>query len=70
MNAAALRHKEMTQRGVPLFLDKYGATHPAEFFAVATEMFFERPQDLQKRESEVYDLLKTFYRQDPAARKG
>lgn len=70
MNAAALRHKEMTQRGVPLFLDKYGATHPAEFFAVATEMFFERPQDLQKREAEVYDLLKTFYRQDPAARKG
>ncbi|MDA0666420.1 MAG: M90 family metallopeptidase [Planctomycetota bacterium] len=69
MDAAALRHKEMAQRGVPLFLDKYGATHPAEFFAVATEMFFERPRDLQKREAEVYDLLMTFYRQDPAASK-
>jgi len=68
MKDAALRHQEMVQRGAPVFLDSYGATHPAEFFAVATEMFFERPRDLRKREAEVYDLLKTFYRQDPASR--
>ncbi|MFK5955101.1 MAG: M90 family metallopeptidase [Planctomycetota bacterium] len=67
MSAAALRHAEMVQRGTPTFLDAYGATNPAEFFAVATEMFFERPQDLSKLEAEVYALLKTFYRQDPAA---
>jgi len=68
MDTAMVRHQEMVQRGAPVFLDDYGATHPAEFFAVATEMFFERPRDLRKRETEVYDLLKTFYRQDPAAR--
>jgi MtfA peptidase len=47
-------------------LDEYGATNPAEFFAVATECFFEKPRVLQKRHPELYDELKRFYRQDPA----
>ena len=47
-------------------LDDYGATDPAEFFAVATECFFEKPRVLQKRHPELYEELKTFYRQDPA----
>jgi MtfA peptidase len=47
-------------------LDEYGATNPAEFFAVATECFFEKPRVLQKRHPELYDELKVFYRQDPA----
>ncbi len=47
-------------------LDPYGATNPAEFFAVATECFFEKPGVLQKRHPELYEQLKTFYRQDPA----
>jgi Mlc titration factor MtfA (ptsG expression regulator) len=47
-------------------LDDYGATDPAEFFAVATECFFEKPRLLQKRHPELYDELKSFYRQDPA----
>jgi len=47
-------------------LDEYGATNPAEFFAVATECFFERPRMLQKRHPELYEELKGFYRQDPA----
>jgi len=47
-------------------LDEYGATDPAEFFAVATESFFERPQDLQERYPRLYDELKRFYQQDPA----
>jgi MtfA peptidase len=50
----------------PTLLDKYGATNPAEFFAVVTEYFFEQPQQLQQRHPELYDELKLYYRQDPA----
>jgi Mlc titration factor MtfA (ptsG expression regulator) len=48
-------------------LDKYGATNPAEFFAVATEAFFEKPLQLRKRHAELYEQLAAFYRQDPAS---
>lgn len=47
-------------------LDKYGATHPAEFFAVATESFFEKPRRLRQTHPELYDELREFYQQDPA----
>jgi Mlc titration factor MtfA (ptsG expression regulator) len=47
-------------------LDKYGAVNPAEFFAVATEYFFEKPKQLQRLHSELYRELKHFYQQDPA----
>ncbi|MDX6257287.1 MAG: MtfA peptidase [Frankiales bacterium] len=47
----------------------YGATNHGEFFAVATEVFFEQPQDLLTLEPELYDVLARFYRQDPAARE-
>jgi len=50
-------------------LDDYGATHPAEFFAVVTECFFEKPLQLKRRHPEMYDLFKSFFRQDPAARE-
>jgi len=49
-------------------LDKYGATNPAEFFAVATEAFFERPTALKRKHPELYDQLRGFYMQDPAKR--
>ena len=52
--------------GRPTILDGYGATNPAEFFAVATECFFEKPRALKKRHRELYAELKSFYRQDPA----
>lgn len=48
-------------------LDDYGATNPAEFFAVASEAFFEKPTVLAKRHPELYAELRAFYRQDPAA---
>jgi MtfA peptidase len=48
------------------FLDQYGATNPAEFFAVATEFFFERPRELRERHAALYAELRSFYRQDPA----
>jgi Mlc titration factor MtfA (ptsG expression regulator) len=51
-------------------LDEYGATNPAEFFAVATESFFEKPGVLQKRHPQLYEELKAFYRQDPARHVG
>jgi MtfA peptidase len=54
--------------GHPTSLDPYGATSPAEFFAVVTEAFFERPRDLRGRHPALYEQLRTFYRQDPAAR--
>jgi MtfA peptidase len=51
-------------------IDTYGATNAAEFFAVATEAFFERPGTLRKKHPELYDELRMFYRQDPAAERG
>jgi len=47
-------------------LDKYGAVNPAEFFAVATEYFFEKPKQLHRLHSDLYEELKRFYQQDPA----
>lgn len=55
------------RRGGMTFIDPYGATHPAEFFAVASEHFFEQAGPLARRHPELYALLKSFYRQDPAA---
>jgi Mlc titration factor MtfA (ptsG expression regulator) len=49
-------------------IDPYGATSPAEFFAVVTEMFFEKPSALKRRHPDLYEELATFYKQDPGAR--
>jgi Mlc titration factor MtfA (ptsG expression regulator) len=48
-------------------IDTYGATSPAEFFAVVTEVFFEKPEPLKRRHPALYEQLALFYRQDPAA---
>ena len=47
-------------------LDDYGGENPAEFFAVATEAFFERPVELRAKHTALYEELRAFYRQDPA----
>jgi hypothetical protein len=52
-------------KGHQTVLDQYGATNPAEFFAVATECFFEKPHQMQKKHPALYAELKEFYRQDP-----
>lgn len=49
-------------------IDKYGATNPAEFFAVVTETFFEKPLQMREKHPELYEQLKAYYRQDPAER--
>ncbi len=56
------------RRGGEPLLDPYGSTHPAEFFAVATELFFERPVETRREYPELYQQLVLFYRQDPARR--
>ncbi len=47
------------------WLDPYGATEPAEFFAVLTEAFFQQPDHLKSIQPEVYKALKGYYRLDP-----
>jgi MtfA peptidase len=54
------------ESGTPTVLDTYGASNPAEFFAVATEAFFERSSLLRARHPELYAELRKFFRQDPA----
>lgn len=54
-----------TNRGNKTLLRAYGATNPAEFFAVATEVFFERPKKMKKKHPELYEELKQFYHLDP-----
>jgi len=49
-------------------LRPYAGTNPAEFFAVATEVFFNRPHELCEHEPALYGELRSFYRQDPALR--
>ena len=55
------------QRHRHTVIEAYGATNPAEFFAVVTECFFEKPTRLEEKHPELYDQLRTFYRRDPAA---
>ncbi|HVZ94117.1 MAG TPA: M90 family metallopeptidase [Phycisphaerales bacterium] len=47
--------------GEPTLLNKYGATSPAEFFAVATEAYFERPMELRALHPELFAQLRGFY---------
>lgn len=62
-NYAELRRDAMWgQRGV---LDHYGASSPAEFFAVATESFFEQPWELAARHPDLYDEFLKYFRVDP-----
>ena len=50
----------------PSFLGEYAATNPAEFFAVVTELFFEKPEALERLHPALYEQLRAFYQQDPA----
>jgi len=63
-----LRLRHLTEKGNKTFLDAYGATNEAEFFAVATEEFFDRPRALHKHAPDLYRVLSSYYRQDPVER--
>lgn len=56
------------ETGKRTFLDEYGATDEAEFFAVATEHFFDQPVQMLKKAPALYGVLRDYYRQDPAKR--
>ena len=60
--------REQIRKGRRTLLDRYGAINPAEFFAVATEHFFEQPRQMRRKHEELYGLLVEYYRQDPAGR--
>jgi Mlc titration factor MtfA (ptsG expression regulator) len=56
---------EEKRSGAELPIDPYALESPAEFFAVASEQFFEAPAALRQHLPEVYRLLTQFYRQHP-----
>lgn len=57
--------REQIEAGKRSLIDPYGATEPAEFFAVATETFFEKSRQLHRKHRELYDELVEFYGVDP-----
>jgi Mlc titration factor MtfA (ptsG expression regulator) len=66
--AAMSRHYERLRRGdkqTRSVLRDYGATNEAEFFAVATEAFFERPERLRQQAPDLFEELRRFYGGDP-----
>lgn len=56
---------KLTHRGKKDTMDRYGSTNPSEFFAVATETFFEKPKQLKATHPELYDELHYYYKIDP-----
>ncbi len=54
------------EKGRPHLLDAYGSTNPAEFFAVATETFFEKPDRMLREAPDLYQELRACYQLDPA----
>ena len=61
-------YESLAERDDDRLLRDYAATNPGEFFAVATEIFFTRGQAMATRRTDLYDVLRTFYRQHPASR--
>ena len=57
---------EDVEEGRRTVLDEYGATNHAEFFAVATETFFERSDTMKRKHPALYQELSSYYRVDPA----
>lgn len=68
MTACRERFEMALDEGRFVPLDEYAAEGPGEFFAVATECFFQDPHRLSRGDAALYDLLRTAWRQDPKAR--
>ena len=63
-------YRQLEQRireGYPPPLDPYALESPGEFFAVASETFFEAPRRLRNFSPELYEQLSLFYKQRPLA---
>jgi hypothetical protein len=67
-NAEYTRFCDEVDAGAETFLDPYAAENEGEFFAVASEAFFESPNALGRAFPRLYELFRDFYRQDPAKR--
>ncbi|MET0333032.1 MAG: M90 family metallopeptidase [Rhizobacter sp.] len=65
MAEAFAQLQAQVEHGAPSLLDPYGATNPAEFFAVASEVFFEQPQAMAEAHPALYGELSRFYRLNP-----
>lgn len=65
MTAEYLQLCDRVENSKKTVIDSYGATNPAEFFAVATEAFFEKPIQLNQKHQDLYELLQRYYRLDP-----
>ncbi len=64
------REYRSLRRGEPdPILREYGASDTGEFFAVAVEAFFDKPVELAQLKPDLYDVLRNFFAQDPAARR-
>jgi Mlc titration factor MtfA (ptsG expression regulator) len=59
---ALQKKKKKRRRSV---MNKYGATNPAEFFAVVTETFFEKSRQMKKKHPDLYEELRDYYKLDP-----
>ena len=59
--------QESVRHNKQSLLNPYGATNPAEFFAVATETFFTKPGQMRQKEPKLYEELSQYYKVDPAA---
>lgn len=59
--------KRLQRHRRPPVLDPYGAESPGEFFGVVTEAFFQRGPELRRHHRELYELVRDYYRLDPAA---
>jgi len=60
------QHK--SSKGKTSGIDCYGATSPAEYFSVLSEVFFECPDVVEQHYADIYDQLRQYYRQDPLVR--
>jgi len=60
-----LKLRRRAERGKKSVFDHYGAENEAEFFAVATETFFEKPRQLRRSYPELYEVLRNYYGLDP-----
>ena len=67
-NLLSVEYKKLLRKAMKnqkSLLDQYGATNEAEFFAVATECFFEKPRQMSKKHPELYKNLARYYGLDP-----
>jgi Mlc titration factor MtfA (ptsG expression regulator) len=67
MTAEYERLRFASAHGMATLLNQYGATNVAEFFAVSTECFFEQSPFMRQWHPALYQLLRDYYHQDPAA---